>query len=144
VAAVRRRWDIDERGEGVADATRLLPDARVLLDAMAEPLWVTEQPEAHLLPHIARACAAFPVELGQAHVDANGVLVVDLRWTDPWNGPTVGAAAFALLGSFAEEMSYVRKDVNDSEVVLETVTGVVSDGEFAPHGHTVRLRVSAG
>jgi len=116
----------------------------VLIDAMAEPLWVTEQPEAHLLPHIDRACAAFPLELAQAQVDDDGVLAVELRWTDPWNGQAVTGAAFALLGSFAEEMSYIRKDETEGEVVLETVTGMVSDGEFAPHGHTVRLRVAAG
>jgi hypothetical protein len=143
VAAVRRRWDIDERGEGVADATRLLPDAQVLVDSMAEPRWVTEQPEAHLLPHIGQACAAFPLELEQAQVDDDGVLVVELRWTEPWQGQAVSAAAFAVFGSLAEEMSYVRKDESAGEVVLETVTGVVSDGQFAPHGHTVRLRVAA-
>jgi hypothetical protein len=53
------------------------------------------------------------------------------------------AAAFALLGSFAEEMTYVRKDESRGEVVLEAVTGVVGEGHFAPHGHTVRIAISA-
>jgi hypothetical protein len=31
---VRPRWDIDERGRGVGDARRLLPEARSLLDVV--------------------------------------------------------------------------------------------------------------
>jgi hypothetical protein len=139
---VRPRWDIDERGHGVADAKRLIPDVQVLLAFMAEELWVTEDPDAHLLPHIRRLAEELPAEVVEATIDAEGVLVVELRWTEPWDGRAAVAAAFALLGSFAEEMTYVRKDETRGEVVLETVTGVVSEGLFAPHGHTVRVRIA--
>jgi hypothetical protein len=54
---VRPRWDSDERGDGVADATALVPGAEELLDAMRRPRWVAEEPEAHLLPHLVQACA---------------------------------------------------------------------------------------
>jgi hypothetical protein len=53
---VGRRWDIDERGRGVADARHFADGARELVDAMVEEDWVAEDPDAHLLPHIRRAC----------------------------------------------------------------------------------------
>jgi hypothetical protein len=141
---VRRRWDIDERGTGVADARRLVPDAEALVGFMAEPEWVTEDPDAHLLPHIRRAATQFPLEEVGTEIDDEGVLAVELRWTDPWDHAGVNAAAFALLGSFAEEMTYVRRDERSDAVTLEIVTGMGDGGHFAPHGHTVRLRISRG
>jgi hypothetical protein len=141
---VRRRWDIDERGRGVADAGRLVPDVETLVGFMAEQDWVTEEPDAHLLPHVRRLAAQFPLEEASAEIDGDGVLVVSLRWTDPWDQPAATAAAFALLGSFAEEMTYLRKDEEPGRVVLEIVTGVVSEATFAPHGHTVRIELAEG
>jgi hypothetical protein len=47
-----RRWDDDERGEGVADAGAFAQGAEELVDAMRRPNWVAEQPEVHLLPHL--------------------------------------------------------------------------------------------
>jgi hypothetical protein len=141
---MRRRWDIDERGAGVADARRLVPGAEMLLGFMAEPEWVTEDPDAHLLPHIRRVATQFPLEEIGTEIDGDGVLVVELRWTDPWDHAAVGVAAFALLGSFAEQMTYVRREERSGELTLETVTGVVDGGRFAPHGHTVRIRIVSG
>ncbi len=37
----------------------------------------------------------------------------------------------------------MRKEESRGEVVLETVTGVGGEGQFAPHGHTVRIAISA-
>src|SRR5687768_1478367 len=51
-----RRWDTDERGRGVADGGWIAPDVRRLLDTLAEPGWVAEDPDIHLLPHLRRAC----------------------------------------------------------------------------------------
>jgi hypothetical protein len=141
---VPARWDIDERGRGVADATRLVPDAEMLVRFMAEEDWVTEEPDAHLLPHVRRVAERFPLEETRAEIDGEGVLAISLRWTAPWDQFAATAAAFALLGSFAEEMSYLRKDEEPGRVVLETVTGVVSEGTFAPHGHTVRIEIAEG
>jgi hypothetical protein len=64
---------------------------------------------------------------------------VDLRWTGDTRRPAeVRAAVRALVGSFAEERSYVRERDGG---LFDVVTGIV-DGPFAPHGHTLRLRVS--
>jgi hypothetical protein len=143
VAVVRRRWDIDERGHGVADAKRLVPEAQVLLAFMAEEQWVTEDPDAHLLPHVRRLAEELPAEVVEATIEPDGLLAIELHWTEEWSPGAATAAAFALLGSFAEEMTYVRKEDSRNEVVLETVTGMVSEGHFAPHGHTVRIAISA-
>jgi hypothetical protein len=126
----------------VADAARLVPDARLLLDFMAEPFWITEEPEAHLLPHVRRVAEQFGVEVVAADVDDVGVLVLELRRPAGWDRQAAIVAGFALLGSFAEEMTYVLLAERPEEVVLETVTGMVADNHFAPHGHSVRLRLA--
>ena len=51
------------------------------------------------------------------------------------------AAIFALVGSFAEVATYVRQRRSGNSVVFEIVTGSPEEESFAPHGHTVRLRV---
>jgi hypothetical protein len=47
-----RRWDGDERGEGVGDASDFAPAATTLVEAMRRRHWVAEQPDLHLLLHI--------------------------------------------------------------------------------------------
>ena len=76
------RWDGDERGEGVADATAFAAGAVELVDAMRLPRWVAEEPEMHLLPHIERACQALPFEIESADVTAEGSYDLRLSWTD--------------------------------------------------------------
>src|SRR4030095_16287024 len=55
-------------GAGVSDGEAFAPPLRTLLDEMARPDWNTEQPEAHLLPHLERRCSreGSPFELGAA------------------------------------------------------------------------------
>jgi hypothetical protein len=143
---VRPRWDIDERGQGVGDARRLLPDARALLDRMDTAHWVTEDADAHLLPHLRRMCDRddVPLELQDTRVEEDGTLVVDLRLVGEWDAWTAGVAAFALLGCVAEPGTFVEMRHSDDRLELDVVTGVVSDeGRYATHGHTLRLRVTA-
>ena len=143
---MRPRWDIDERGQGVGDARRLLPEARALLERMDTAHWVTEDADAHLLPHLRRLCNrdGVPLELRDARVEEDGTLVVDLRLEGEWDGGKAGVAAFALLGSVAEPGTFVEMRHSDDGLELDNATGVVSDeGPFATHGHTLRLRVTA-
>jgi hypothetical protein len=143
---VRPRWDIDERGHGVGDARRLLPEARALLERMETPDWVTEDADAHLLPHIRRMCASddVPLELAAARVEEDGTLVVDCRLDGVWDGWRASSAAFALLGRIAEPGTFVEKRETDDRLELDVATGVVSDeGRFATHGHTLLLRVTS-
>ncbi|MFI7697418.1 hypothetical protein [Nonomuraea sp. NPDC049480] len=50
----QRRWDIDERYTGVSDAAAMLPAVHQLEEAMRGEGWVTEEPDAHLLPALRR------------------------------------------------------------------------------------------
>jgi hypothetical protein len=145
LAVVRPRWDIDERGQGVGDARRLLPEARALLERMDAPHWVTEDADAHLLPHLRRVCERdeVPLELRDARVEEDGTLVVDCRLEGVSDGWTAGVAAFALLGRIAETGTFVEKRESDERLELDVVTGVVSDeGRYATHGHTLRVCVT--
>jgi hypothetical protein len=142
-----RRWDGDERGDGVADASQFAEGAAELLAAMRRPNWVAEQPEMHLLPHLEQACESLPLEILLARTSADGSYDVELGWTgDDAGVGVIRAAIFALLGGIAEPASYVRqrRDASDGSGVrlaFEVVTGIVDERPFAPHGHTLRLSV---
>jgi hypothetical protein len=144
------RWDGDDRGEGISDATSFVGGAAELTDAMRHPAWVAEQPEVHLLPHIERACQSLPLELLGTSTSADGTFELRLNCTQA--DASVGevrAAVFAVLGGFAEAATYVRQRRDDAAeapgepLLFEIVTGfLASDTAFAPHGHTVRVSVS--
>jgi hypothetical protein len=135
-----RRWEGDERGEGVADARAFVAGATELVTALGTPAWVAEDPVAHLLPQLRRACESLPLELAGTSV-TDGVFEVELRWTGETRGAgEVRAAVFGLLGSVAETASYVRERPG---AVFEAATGILAgDGSFAPHGHTLRFTVN--
>lgn len=142
------RWDGDERGVGVADATAFADGAVELIDAMRLPAWVAEEPELHLLPHIERACETLPFEIDGADAAPDGAFDLHLRWTGQAQAVgQVRAAIFALVGSFSEISTYVRQrrvaaPGDEGETLLfEVVTGILGDGVFSPHGHTVRISV---
>ena len=135
---MRPRWDIDERGRGVASAEAYLDHADALRAAMAVPDWVAEDPDAHLLPHIRRFCEGSDVLRLDDWSIEDGVLVLDL--SSERSGGERHAAVYALIGTFAEPATLVRQLRQDREYVV--VTGVLEgDSVFAPHGHTVHLRV---
>ena len=117
-----------------------------MLERMDTPHWVTEDADAHLLPHFRRLCERedVPLELQDARIEEDGTLVVDCRLEGEWDGWKAGVAAFALLGSVAEPGTFVEMRQLDDRLELDIATGVVSDeGSFATHGHTLRLRVTA-
>src|SRR5262245_1590921 len=105
------RWDGDDRGHGIGDAGQLLPGAAELIAAFSQPTWVAEQPELHLLPHVEAWCRRHRrLALTNAYADGTHAYVLDFDW----HGATgsVGAAraaAFSLIGFFAESATYVRQ-----------------------------------
>jgi hypothetical protein len=140
-----RRWDEDERGEGVADASQFADGAAELIAAMRQPNWVAEQPEVHLLPHLERACESLPFRVLDARTADDGAYDVRLGWTGDEDGVgAIRASMFALLGSIAEPSSYIRqRNGSDALLAFDVVTGIVDEMPFKPHGHTLRLYVTA-
>jgi hypothetical protein len=144
------RWDGDERGEGVADATGFVAGVAELVEGMRNPSWVAEEPDVHLLPHVERACRTLLLEVEDARLSSDGSFEVRLSWTGhAWRVGEIRAAVFALVGSFAEIATYVRQrrlttENGDEALLFEIVTGVLDDGDnvFAPHGHAVQIRVA--
>ena len=141
-----RRWDIDERGRGVASGEAFSPNIEELADAMRRAGWVAEDPEAHLLPHLEAACAApgSPWTIASWTVDDDGLMVIDVTWDGPWGTwDLLRADAFSFLGPIAEHTTHVRQRTFDGRVEFEMATGTLTtETPFVPHGHVVRLRVS--
>jgi len=139
------RWDPDERGIGVADARAHLARLDALRAAAAEDGWVAEEPEAHLLPHIRRQVDdGGPWAIDGTTTDPDGTFVVDLRWTGAADADrrTIRVAAYGLIGSVAEGISAIAEVRDAAGLVFEVVTGMLADqSAFAPHGHTLRLRI---
>lgn len=141
---VGRRWDVDEVGRGIASGRAFAPDVESLLDALRLPDWIAESPEAHLLPHIRRATDGeeSPWQIESVVVE-DAVLVVTLRWLGSDNErASARGDAFNLIGAFAESTTSVRQQWTGSALEFDIATGQLEgDGQFAPHGHLVRLLV---
>ena len=132
----RRRWDTDTRFEGVRDGAEARDAVARLLGTLGREAWVAEQPEAHLQPHLEAAAATLDVAI-QHVANVDGVLEVDIS-VGPRSLRDRRAMAFALIGAIAESSTHVR----EVDGTFEVVTGMLpGDGEFATHGHLVRIRV---
>ncbi len=143
-----RRWDVDERGRGVASGATFTPNVDELMQAMGEESWVAEDADAHLVPHVREACEEMGsrVSLLDATV-LDAVLDVELAWIgDASPRPdTVRSEVFRLLGSFAEHTTHVVQRSTDDAVEFEIATGTTAgESPYLPHGHLVRVRVSSG
>jgi hypothetical protein len=144
-----RRWDGDERGEGVGDAAPFAPAADRFGEMMRRPNWVAEEPGLHLLPHLLRACESLPFHLLNARVAEDASFEVELEWAgDSHSVGEIRAAAFALIGSFAEPWTYVRQQPHEERdgagelLTFDVVTGILDDQDrFEPHGHTLKVSV---
>ena len=140
----RKRWDNDERGQGIASGEAFSGNLTELARLMADPGWVAEEPEAHLLPHIEAACAqpGSPLQLLGARSEGE-IFVVDLATTrqDVSIGE-IRQAAVALAAAFAEQSTHIRQRRDGDLVEFDIATGTApADAGFAPHGHLVRLRI---
>ncbi len=140
-----RRWDGDQRGEGVADGAWLADDVRRLLAALGEKNWGAEAPENHLLPHLQPLCddATTPWTL-VATDTVESVFVISLDWSgQPATMRRLRMDVFALLGAIAESVSYIHQRVGDEIIHYDVVSGMLDgDTAFHPHGHLIELHVS--
>jgi hypothetical protein len=151
VATMAARWDGDDRGYGVADAVQLVAGANELVAAFREPMWVAEQPEVHLLPHVVAWIEQDRnLVLTNAETDGAGAYIINLEWRGA-TGSVGGAraAVFALVGSFAEGATYVRQrrvaSNGDSAPTLMFQVGtgeIAPDARFQPHGHVVVINLT--
>jgi hypothetical protein len=149
---VARRWDGDDRGLGIGDALQLVSGASELVAALRQPLWVAEQPEIHLLPHVEAWCGRdHRIALVDAYSDDVGAYILDCEWRGaPGSVGAARAAVFSLIGSFAESATYVRQrrvasDDGGSAMKLQFQVGtgeLAPDAKFVPHGHVVVINVA--
>jgi hypothetical protein len=137
----RRRWDNDERFEGVADASALAPDIERLAAIVTKAGWVTEDPIVHLGSRCEAAAYALDLTIARLEV-VDDVLEVDLQSEVEFEPLARRIAAFAVAGSIAEQSTHVRERVVEGGGVdIDVVTGILpGDIEFAPHGHVARIR----
>ena len=141
-----RRWDTDERGHGVADASAHVPAIDELARLAATPEWVAEDPEEHLLPGLRRGAEASGLTITSFATTPDGNFIVHVKGAGGMSRREVREAAWRTLGAVAELASHVR-EVHDEEggVMFDVVTGSPEGGRFATHGHSLRLVVdSAG
>lgn len=137
-----RRWDVDEKGAGVASGDAFVPGVREFLDHMARPAWVAEDPHAHLLPHLERASNEL-LRVTSSRFEEEGVFVVQLDWHgEPGRHDHLRRAVYSLVGAVAEGASAIVQRAGEEGVVFELTTGMLDDQtEFKSHGHLVRLVV---
>src|SRR5262249_49531831 len=97
------RWEGDDRGQGIGDASQLGSGATELIAAFRPPAWVAEQAQVPLLPHVESWCREDPrLALTGAHTDGIGAYVLDLEWHGaPGTLGNARAAVYSLIGSFA-------------------------------------------
>jgi hypothetical protein len=144
MATTMRRWEGDQRGEGIADGRWIVEDVRDLVAALETANWIAEDPDMHLLPHIQHACivAGSSWTLHGAEM-RDAVYVVSLDWSGTPRLGHLRADVFALLGAFAESATYVHQRVEDAAVCYDIATGMLdADMPFRPHGHLVQFRIT--
>jgi hypothetical protein len=141
---VNERWDGDRTGAGVSDGEAFAPPLRTLLDEMARPDWNTEQPEAHLLPHLARWCAreGSPFAL-RAAAEEDTLFVVDLDIAQGTTSEHVRELVYALISTIAEPTTVVVETREDEVDIFDVTLAITPRQSTFPkgHGHLVRLRV---
>ncbi|MBO3746701.1 hypothetical protein J5X84_11540 [Streptosporangiaceae bacterium NEAU-GS5] len=133
------RWDTDQGHVGIADGSAMDPQVETLLAAMKRDGWVTEDPHAHVLPHLRAACEARWLLTGERLLE-DGVYEVEVALAGECEGVDVHRAAIRLLSAIAEPVFFVRQS---EPGVFDCVTGVVEldTPGFKSHGHLIRLIV---
>jgi hypothetical protein len=138
------RWEGDETGRGIGDGSAFAPDIQRLLDEMSRPDWVTEAPEAHLLPHLRTSCDSpeSPFALESAELE-DSIFVVRLRRKRAGSLGEIRRDVFALVGEISEPAAAIVQRETDESAEFDVTTGTVTgQTRFERgHGHLVRFVV---
>ncbi|MFE5826676.1 hypothetical protein ACFQ7B_33675 [Streptomyces erythrochromogenes] len=138
----RRRWDIDQRFTGIASGQALAPGVKRLAEVLDREGWVTEDPEAHLLHHLKRICdePGSRWHLRDARLQEDGVYEVDVEPPAGLQAAELSIRDAIMLLAPVAEASFAARQVDRS--TIECVTGMLDgDGDYAAHGHLIRLRI---
>lgn len=119
----------------------MLPYVEELRDFVTTADWITEDPEAHLLPHVERLIAGQPDVTLTASRVVSGTLELDLVFRGQASRGEVRQLAYRIVAAVAEGVTLVRQVGDPDNGVFEAVTGMPSSEAFATHGHTLRIRV---
>ncbi len=138
-----KRWDTDERGRGIGDASAHLEGINELAELAARPDWVAEDPEEHLLPGLRQGAEATGLTITSFAATPDGTFTVHVKGASAMSRRQVRQAAWTALGAVAELSSHVRETHGDAGTVFEVVTGNPDSDRFATHGHSLRLVVDA-
>jgi hypothetical protein len=137
--APRKRWDTDDRFAGVADASAFAAAVEELAALARRPGWVAEEPDVHLVPQL-RAAQVAGLRLSGCRTGEGGVLEAAAEYSPGDSRRDIRRRAWALIGAVAEPAASVRERHDGDIVIFEVVTGVPEgSGQFASHGHTLRL-----
>jgi hypothetical protein len=136
-----RRWDTDARGHGVADARRSLEAIRELAQLAESGDWVAEDPEAHLGPGLRERVETSGLSLEGVEVEPDGALLVHLASATKQSRREIRQSVWSIVGGIAELTTLVRETQKGTAVSFEVVTGIPPGGQFATHGHTLRIEV---
>lgn len=139
----KRRWDGDDRGAGIGSGGALAPGIEALRAQLEAPDWIAEDPHAHLLPHIVRACAAGEdLAVLDTKLESDGVYEVTLDWRPHAASPTLRERVFAVIGAFAESSTHIAQRRRGDDMEYDVVTGMLAhQTQFRTHGHLVRFRI---
>ena len=138
-----KRWDTDERGHGIGDASAHLPAINELAELASKQDWVTEDPEEHLLPGLRRGAESTGLTITSFATTPDGTFTVHVKGASEMSRREVRQAAWTTLGAIAEITTQVREVKGDAGVVFDVVTGQPEGGRFASHGHSLRLVVDS-
>jgi hypothetical protein len=144
-AVTDERWEGDETGSGISDGEAFAPPIRALLEEMALSDWNTEQPEAHLEPHLQRWLARGNTTLRLRRVaNESGVLVIELE-APGTDRPALREHIYPLIATIAEPTTVIVERELPAEHRFDVTLAIVpwQNTRFPKgHGHLVRFRVA--
>jgi len=138
-----KRWDTDERGHGIGDASAHVESINELAELAGRPEWVAEDPEEHLLPGLRQGAESTGLTITSFATTPDGTFTVHVKGASEMSRRQVRQAAWTALGAVAELASHVREVHGEAGTVFEVVTGNPDSDRFATHGHSLRLVVDA-